>query len=145
MSHFDRPGIDPASIELTVQQNVLAVKAERPPIAADGLEMIVSERPVGTFTRQLFLGETLDADQIEADYNPRVVTLTVPVAEAAEARRLEITTHGDNSSAPPELPRPAGAFLAAGAVRRTSSNSRPGRVYFWAFSSPQTRSVLLQG
>ena len=65
--HFDLPGVDPASIDLTVEQNVLAVKAERPSIAADGAEMIVSERPAGTFTRQLFLGETLDADHIEAD------------------------------------------------------------------------------
>ena len=71
MSTFDLPGVDPASIDLTVEQNVLAVKAERPPIAADGAELIVSERPAGTFTRQLFLGETLDADHIEADYDSR--------------------------------------------------------------------------
>ena len=67
--HFDLPGVDPASIDLTVEQNVLAVKAERLSIAADGAEMIVRELPAGTFTRQLFLGETLDADHIEADCN----------------------------------------------------------------------------
>ncbi len=67
--HFDLPGVDPASIDLTVEQNVLAVKAERLSIAADGAEMIVRELPAGTFTRQLFLGETFDADHIEADCN----------------------------------------------------------------------------
>ncbi len=94
--HFDLPGVDPASIDLTVEQNVLAVKAERPPIAADGAEMIVSERPAGTFTRQLFLGETLDADHIEADYDAGVLTLTIPVMEAAKPRKLVITTHEHN-------------------------------------------------
>jgi HSP20 family protein len=90
--HFDLPGIDPASIELTVEHNVLTVKAERTAIAADGIEMIVSERPVGTFTRQLFLGETLDADAVAADYHAGVLTLTIPVREAAKPRKLAITT-----------------------------------------------------
>jgi HSP20 family protein len=90
--HFDLPGIDPDSIELTVEQNVLTIKAERPPIAAEGAEMIVSERPVGTFSRQLFLGETLDADAIAADYHAGVLTLTIPVREAAKPRRLAITS-----------------------------------------------------
>src|ERR1700739_540810 len=64
--HCARPGINPDSIDLEVEQNVLTVRAERAPVAAEGAEMIVSERPVGTFTRQLFLGETLDADAIAA-------------------------------------------------------------------------------
>ena len=58
--------------------------------------MIVSERPAGTFTRQLFLGETLDADHIEADYDAGVLTLTIPVMEAAKPRKLAITTHDNN-------------------------------------------------
>ena len=66
--HFDLPGIKPESIELTVEQNVLTVRADRTPVKADGAEMIVAERPLGTFTRQVFLGETLDADKISADY-----------------------------------------------------------------------------
>ena len=90
--HFDLPGINPDSIDLTVEQNVLTVRAERTPIAADGAEMIVSERPVGTFTRQLFLGETLDADAIAADYHSGVLTLTIPVREAAKPRKLAITS-----------------------------------------------------
>ena len=94
--HFDLPGVDPASIDLTVEQNVLAVKAERLSIAADGAEMIVRELPAGTFTRQLFLGETFDADHIEADCNAGVLTLTIPVMEAAKPRKLVITTHEHN-------------------------------------------------
>jgi HSP20 family protein len=60
---LDLPGIKPESIDLTVEQNVLTVHAERTPVEADGAEMIVAERPYGTFTRQVFLGETLDARQ----------------------------------------------------------------------------------
>lgn len=94
--HFDLPGVDPESIDLTVEQNVLMVRADRPAIAPDGVEMIVSERPAGTFTRQLFLGETLDPDHIKADYKAGVLTLTIPVLESAKPRKLAITTHEDN-------------------------------------------------
>src|SRR5690349_9323953 len=78
---LDLPGINPDSIDLTVEQNVLTVRAERAPVQADGAQMIVSERPSGTFTRQVFLGETLDADNIAADYAAGVLTLTIPRSE----------------------------------------------------------------
>jgi HSP20 family protein len=90
--HFDLPGIDPESIDLTVEQNVLTVKAERVPVAGEGAELLASERPVGVFSRQLFLGETLDAERIAADYRAGVLTLTIPVREAAKPRKLAITT-----------------------------------------------------
>jgi HSP20 family protein len=90
--HFDLPGIDPDSIDLTVEQNVLTVRAERSGIEADGAEYLVTERPTGTFTRQLFLGETLDPDHIEADYSAGVLTLKIPVHEAAKPRKVEITS-----------------------------------------------------
>jgi HSP20 family protein len=90
--HFDLPGIDADSISLTVEQNVLTVKAERTPVKADGAEMIVAERPFGTFTRQVFLGETLDADKISADYAAGVLTLTIPVHDAAKPRSIQITS-----------------------------------------------------
>ncbi len=89
--HFDLPGINADSIELTVEQNVLTVRAERTPVRADGAEMIVSERPYGTFTRQVFLGETLDTEHIAADYAVGVLTLTIPVQEAAKPRSIQIT------------------------------------------------------
>ena len=91
--HFDLPGVDPDSIDLTVEQNVLNVRAERKPLGAQGAEVIVTERPSGTFTRQLFLGETLDVDNIKADYTAGVLTLTIPVHEAAKPRRLAVTSN----------------------------------------------------
>ena len=89
---LDLPGIDPDSIDLTVEQNVLTVRAERAPVKADGAEMIVAERPCGTFTRQVFLSDTLDPDKIAADYAAGVLTLTIPVHEAAKPRRVEISS-----------------------------------------------------
>jgi HSP20 family protein len=89
---FDLPGIKRESIDLTVEQNVLTVHAERPGPASSQVEMLVAERPAGTFTRQVFLGETLDADHIDADYTSGVLTLSIPVHEAAKPRRLDITS-----------------------------------------------------
>jgi HSP20 family protein len=89
---LDLPGISPDSIELTAEQNVLTVRAERAPVQSDGAQMIVSERPCGTFTRQVFLGETLDAESIAADYAVGVLTLTIPIREAAKPRNIQVTS-----------------------------------------------------
>jgi HSP20 family protein len=94
--HFDLPGIDPDTIDLTVEQNVLTVKAERPALDINGAEPIATERPSGTFTRQLFLGETLDTEHIEANYSSGVLTLTIPVSEAAKPRKVAVTAN-DNA------------------------------------------------
>ncbi|NIK58197.1 Hsp20/alpha crystallin family protein [Kribbella shirazensis] len=92
---FDLPGISPDAIELDVERNVLTVKAERRPVElAEGAEMQVSERPLGVFSRQLFLGETLDADRIEASYDGGVLTLTIPIAEQAKPRKIAVTASG---------------------------------------------------
>ena len=91
---FDLPGVDPASIDLTVEKNVLTVKAERSWQPQEGEQVVVSERPQGVFTRQLFLGEGLDADHIEATYEAGVLTVRLPVAERAKPRKVEITTGG---------------------------------------------------
>ncbi|HEY1914434.1 MAG TPA: Hsp20/alpha crystallin family protein [Streptosporangiaceae bacterium] len=91
--HFDLPGIQADSIDLQVQQNVLTVRADRRTIAPDGAQMIVAERPAGTFTRQVFLGETLDPDHIDASYTAGVLTLAIPVHEAAKPRSIHITSH----------------------------------------------------
>ncbi|MBO0693984.1 MAG: Hsp20/alpha crystallin family protein [Acidimicrobiaceae bacterium] len=90
--HFDLPGVDPNSIELTVEQNVLTVKAERFSTPPEGVQMLASERPTGIFTRQLFLGETLDTEHIKADYSAGVLTLTIPVHEGAKPRKVAITS-----------------------------------------------------
>ena len=79
--HFDLPGVRPELITLTVEHNVLTVRAERFPELSDGTEMIVTERPSGVFSRQVFLGDALDTDRITADYTAGVLTLTIPVRE----------------------------------------------------------------
>jgi HSP20 family protein len=89
--HFDLPGVDPETIDLDVERNVLNVRAERRSPAPEGAELIVAERPTGTFTRQLFLGETLDTDRIDASYEAGVLTLRIPVAEQAKPRKIQIT------------------------------------------------------
>jgi HSP20 family protein len=93
---FDLPGVDPSAIELDVERNVLTVKAERrPAVTADDVQMQVAERPLGVFSRQLFLGDTLDTDRIRADYDAGVLTLRIPIAEKAKPRRIEITQADD--------------------------------------------------
>src|SRR5687767_836622 len=87
---FDLPGVDPSAIEVDIERNVLTVKAERRPAAGgDDVQMQVSERPLGVFSRQLFLGDTLDTDHIAADYEAGVLTVRIPVAEKAKPRRIE--------------------------------------------------------
>ena len=95
--HFDLPGIDPSSIDLTVEKNVLTVRADRSWRPEEGDEVVVAERPRGTSTRQLFLGDTLDVDRLEAHYDQGVLTLTIPTAEAAKARRVEVSVGGGAS------------------------------------------------
>lgn len=95
--HLDLPGIDPSSIDLTVEKDVLTVSGERSWQPDEGQEVLVSERPQGTFTRQLFLGDNLDADRIEASYDHGVLTVTIPVAEASKPRRVEVTS-GDGAA-----------------------------------------------
>lgn len=89
---FDLPGVDPSSIDLTVEKNVLTVRAERAWSWDDGVEVLVNERPQGTFSRQLFLGDTLDAANISADYDQGVLTVSIPVAEVAKPRKVEVTS-----------------------------------------------------
>jgi HSP20 family protein len=93
--HFDLPGVSTDTIDLTVEQNVLTVRAERKPAQPGGAEMIAAERPAGIFTRQVFLGDTLDADNIAADYSTGVLTLSIPVHEQAKPRSIQITGHED--------------------------------------------------
>ncbi|MDP9389273.1 MAG: Hsp20/alpha crystallin family protein [Actinomycetota bacterium] len=90
--HFDLPGVDPASVELTIEKNVLTVRAERSWQRQEGDEVVVAERPQGAFTRQLFLGEGLDAERVSATYDQGVLTISVPVAEQAKPRKVEINT-----------------------------------------------------
>ncbi|MBV8540897.1 MAG: Hsp20/alpha crystallin family protein [Pseudonocardiales bacterium] len=92
--HFDLPDVDPSSIDLNVERNVLTVKAERSPAYGEDIELQVAERPRGVFSRQLFLGETLDTDHVEAGYDAGVLTLRIPIAEKAKPRKIEVTGTG---------------------------------------------------
>jgi HSP20 family protein len=96
---LDLPGVDAGSIDLTVEKNVLTIHAERRRSIGDDVELVVGERPHGTFSRQLFLGESLDAEQLSASYDDGVLTLRVPVAEKAKPRRVEVTTGAGASTA----------------------------------------------
>ncbi len=95
---FDLPGINPDSLDIDVERNVLTVKAERPDRRGDE-EMIASERPRGVFSRQLILGDNLDLENVGARYDAGVLTLRIPVAEKAKPRKVEIehATNGQSS------------------------------------------------
>ncbi|WP_066293949.1 Hsp20/alpha crystallin family protein [Arthrobacter sp. B6] len=89
---FDLPGVNPESIDLDVERNVLTVKAERPDPAGKDTELVASERPRGVFSRQLILGDTLDVENVKATYDGGVLTLQIPVTEKAKPRKIEIET-----------------------------------------------------
>ena len=86
---FDLPGVSADSIDLDVERNVLTVRAERPG-RENSEEMLAAERPRGVFSRQLFLGDTLDTEAIEASYDAGVLSLRIPVAEKAKPRKITI-------------------------------------------------------
>ncbi|GAA2937064.1 Hsp20/alpha crystallin family protein [Streptomyces enissocaesilis] len=88
---MDLPGVDPESIDLDVERNVLTVKAERRSRASEDAEVLITERPTGSFSRQMFLGETLDTERIDAFYDAGVLRLTIPVAEQAKPRKIAIS------------------------------------------------------
>jgi len=91
---FDLPGVDPASVDLDVERNVLTVRAQRP-VSEGTDEMLAAERPRGVFSRQLILGDNLDTEHIDATYRSGVLRLRVPVAERAKPRRIDISVADD--------------------------------------------------
>lgn len=91
--NFDLPGVRADSIDLTVERNVLTVHAERQAAEPDEIvELIADECPTGLFTRQVFLGDTLDTQHIEADYQAGVLALRIPVHESAKPRRVAVSS-----------------------------------------------------
>jgi HSP20 family protein len=95
---FDLPGVDPGSVDLDVERNVLTVKAERPTLNGDD-ELVAAERPRGVFSRQLILGDNLDVEKVAATYEAGVLRLRIPVAEQAKPRKIEISvTDGDRKA-----------------------------------------------
>jgi HSP20 family protein len=92
---FDLPGVLPDKVDLNVERNVLTVRAERQDPTQPNVELVVAERPRGVFSRQLILGDTLDTENIKANYDAGVLTLRIPVAEQAKPRRIEIESKGN--------------------------------------------------
>jgi HSP20 family protein len=86
---FDLPGINPDSLDIDIERNVVTVRAERPGVDPNR-EMLATERPRGVFSRQLVLGENLDTERIEASYNEGVLSLHIPVAEKAKPRKISV-------------------------------------------------------
>ena len=87
---LDLPGVESDSIDLTVERNVLNVHAERKPARPEDAEGLISERTYGVFSRQLFLGDTLNTENLTADYDAGVLTIKIPVAEQAKPRKVEV-------------------------------------------------------
>ncbi|MER8096051.1 Hsp20/alpha crystallin family protein [Streptomyces goshikiensis] len=92
---FDLPGVTPEAIDIDVERNMLTVKAERRPAAkGDTVQIELSERPLGVFSHQVMLADTLDTERIEADYDAGVLTLRIPIAERAKPRKISIGSTG---------------------------------------------------
>jgi HSP20 family protein len=90
----DLPGIDPGSVDIDVDGQLLTIRAERTLTTDDSAQWITRERTGGTFLRQLSLGQGLDTEHITASYNNGVLNVTIPVSEKAKPRKIEVTTQG---------------------------------------------------
>ncbi len=95
---FDLPGIDPDSLDLDVERNVVTVRAERS-VRAEDVELIAAERPRGVFSRQLILGDNLDTEHIAASYRDGVLGLEIPVAAQAKPRKISVSHERGNAQA----------------------------------------------
>ena len=97
--HFDLPGVEADSIDVTAEQNTLTVRAERRWKAEPDDQILAQERPQGSFSRQLMLGEHLDTQQVQASYENGVLTIEVPVTPQAKPRRIEVRGSGQHERA----------------------------------------------
>ncbi|MBL7497586.1 Hsp20/alpha crystallin family protein [Frankia sp. CNm7] len=88
--HFDLPGVDPESIDVTAENSTLTVRATRTRTAPKDAQFLISERGTGSYTRQLVLGDGLSLDSVAAHYRDGVLTVMIPVAEHAKPRRIEV-------------------------------------------------------
>jgi HSP20 family protein len=87
----DLPGVDPDSVELTVERGILTIRAERTPHYGEGQSVIVAERPQGSFTRQLSLGEGVDSENLTAEYADGVLHVIIPASPKVQPRRVEVS------------------------------------------------------
>ncbi|MFE0406694.1 MULTISPECIES: Hsp20/alpha crystallin family protein [Streptomyces] len=87
---LDLPGVSPDAIDIDVEKNMLKIQAERRPSTSDDVRMELSERPLGVFSRRVMLADTLDTENIEAEYDAGVLTLRIPIAERAKPRKIVV-------------------------------------------------------
>jgi HSP20 family protein len=92
IAYLDLPGVSHEDVDITIERNVVTIRAERRPNYQEGDEVIVDERAYGVFTRQVFLGDSLDLDKMTADYARGELCLTIPISEKAKPRRIELQT-----------------------------------------------------
>ncbi|MTB70983.1 Hsp20 family protein [Arsenicicoccus sp. MKL-02] len=97
----DLPGVDPSSIDIDVEERTLTIRAERRSSVSEDAQWLTHERPVGTFARQLTLGYGVSTERIEADYSDGVLTLTIPVAEEAKPRKIQVSHAGKEQAITP--------------------------------------------
>jgi len=104
----DLPGADPGTIEVTVEHSTLTLSAQRNAAYGETDHVVVAERPQGTFSRQLTLGEGVDPDHLTATYTDGVLHVTVPASPKVQPRRIEVT-HGQpaRGTADKSAPKPA--------------------------------------
>ncbi|MGP3534870.1 Hsp20/alpha crystallin family protein [Microbacterium sp. RD1] len=88
----DLPGVDPGSVDIDVDGQLLTIRAERTLASGDSVKWITREREAATFVRQLNLGQGIDTENISASYNNGVLSVTIPVSEKAKPRRIEVTS-----------------------------------------------------
>lgn len=114
--NVDLPGMDPGSIDLNVDGNTLTVRAERTLSAEDSAQWLAQERPAGSFMRQLNLGDGLDVEGIHASYDKGVLSLTIPIAEQAKPRRIEVQTGGQPEQIGPSGQTVQGSVTSSGSA-----------------------------
>ena len=110
--HFDLPGVPEDGVELSVERRVLTVRASRRYAPGDSEQVLFAERPWGEFSRQVVLGDSLDANRVHASMANGVLVVTVPVAESAQSRRIDIThapLRAESREVTSEAGEPAGA------------------------------------
>jgi HSP20 family protein len=124
---LDLPGVDPSDVDVTVERNVVEINARRQPMRQEGDEVIIDERPWGEFRRQLFLGDNLDPNNLNASYDRGVLTLTIPVSEESKPRKVQISSANQEQQ-----------VIEAGSARQESASSQQGT------GSPQQDSGTAQ-
>jgi HSP20 family protein len=107
--HFDLPGVEPSSIDIEYERQTLTVSAERTWRPTEGDQVLATERVHGKFQRQILLGEGLDAEGLKANYENGVLTVTIPVAEKAKPRKINVEIGAADQQAISAAAEPVGS------------------------------------